>query len=160
MRKRSKYRPKPVVRDTLAYVKENLTPITCHENYLIDLKIRNSASMVALLRGEATKLDLDNLIAMSNITEVLQRMGFGKEYEDVTVNGRTAILNIVHRAVTTKRFVPTGPQIKDLNLLMELHDAQMEVITVKDMENALKLATNLLRSGRATKLPAVSVSSP
>lgn len=157
MRKRSKYRPKPIAANPIAYVLESLTPVAKHDSYLIDLKIRNSDAMVKLLKGEALKPDMDVLIAMSNITEALLRLGFGTDYSEVAANGRTAILNIVHRAVVTKRFVPTGPQIKDLNLLMELHDAQMEIITLKDMERALALANNLLRNKQATKLPKVDV---
>lgn len=153
MRKRSKYRPKGVRLDTIGYVMESLKPVAHHESYLLDLKIKNSEAMVALMRGSATKGDMDTLIAMSNIVEALYRIGFGSEYKDVAIDGREAILNIVHRAVTTKRFVPTAEQIKALQTLMELHDAQMDVITIKDMERALAFATSELTHKRATVLP-------
>ena len=155
MRKRSKYRPKGVRLDTIGYVMESLKPVAKHESYLLDLKIKNSEAMVALMRGTATKGDMDTLIAMSNIVEALYRIGFGSEYKDVAIDGRDAILNIVHRAVTTKRFVPTAEQIKALQTLMELHDAQMDVITIKDMEKALALATSEITHKRATALPKV-----
>ena len=142
MRKRSKYRPKGVRLDTIGYVMESLKPVTKHESYLLDLKIKNSAAMVALMRGSAVKGDIDTLIAMSNIVEALYQIGFGAEYKDVAVDGREALLQIVHRAVTTKRFVPTAEQIKALQNLMELHDAQMDVITVKDMEKAFQIVEN------------------
>lgn len=153
MRKRSKYRPKGVRLDTLGYVMESLKPVAYHDSYLLDLKIKNSEAMVALLQGKATKADMDILIAMSNIVEALWHLGFGKEYKEVTVEGRVAILSIVERAVTTKRFVPTGEQIKALQTLMELHDAQMDVITIKDMERALAYAKSQLEQRRATVLP-------
>ena len=41
---------------------------------------------------------------------------------------------------------------------MELHDAQMEVITIKDMERALAYAKQQLRQKKATRLPSVEVS--
>ena len=155
MRKRSKYRPKGILQNPVAYVIESMTPVAQHDSYLLDLRIKNSEAMVALLRGEATKRDMDTLIAMSNITEALWHLGFGVEYKEVAVEGRVAILNIAHRAVTTKRFVPTGEQIKALQTLMELHDAQMDVITVKDMERALAYAREQMRQKRATLLPPV-----
>ena len=155
MRKRSSYRPKGVRLDTLGYVKESLKRVASHDSYLLDLKIKNSEAMLALMRGEATKGDMDTLIAMSNIVEALYRLGFGSEYKEVGIGGREALLNIVHRAVTTKRFVPTAEQIKALQLLMELHDAQMDVITIKDMERALALAKNEMVHKRATVLPQV-----
>ena len=153
VRKRSKYRPKGVRLDTMGYVMESLKPVTQHEDYLLDLKIKNSQAMLALMRGSATKGDMDTLIAMSNIVEALYRIGFGSEYKDVAIDGREAILNIVHRAVTTKRFVPTAEQIKALQLLMELHDAQMDVITIKDMERALAFANTQFVNKKMTVLP-------
>lgn len=139
MRKRSKYRPKPVLVNPLGYVIESMTPVTQHEGYLLDLKIKNSEAMVSLMQGRATKADMDILIAMSNMTEALHQMGFGKEYQDVCVGGRIAILKIVDRAGKHWRFTPTGPEIQLLNLLMELHDAQMDIVTVRDIEKALAL---------------------
>lgn len=139
MRKRSKYRPKPVLVNPLGYVIESMTPVTKHDHFLLDLKIKNSESMVSLMQGRATKADMDILIAMSNVTEALHQMGFGKEYQDVCVGGRIAILKIIDRARQHGRFTPTGPEIQLLNLLMELHDAQMDVITVRDIEKALAL---------------------
>lgn len=153
MRKRSKYRPRGVIRNPIAYVMESMTPVAKHDSYLLDLKIKNSEAMVALMRGSATKGDVDILIAMSNIVEALYQLGFGAEYKDVAINGREALLGIVHRAVTTKRFVPTAEQIKALQDLMELHDAQMDVITIKDMERALAFARAEFANRRMTVLP-------
>jgi len=152
---RKKYRPKHILQDPVGFVTERITPITKHESYLLDLQLKNSQSMTALLQGRASKRDMDSLIAMSNIVEALQRLGFGKDYEEVAVGGREAILKIVWRAVDKLRFVPTGPEINALNLLMELHDAQMEIITVQDMEAAIALAKQLIRTKNATMLPAV-----
>ena len=153
MRKRSKYRPKGVRLDTIGYVMESMKPVAAHESYLLDLKIKNSAAMVALMRGSAVKGDMDILIAMSNIVESLYQLGFGAEYKDVAIDGREALLQIVHRAVITKRFVPTAEQIKALQNLMELHDAQMDVITIKDMERALEFARIQFANKKMTVLP-------
>jgi hypothetical protein len=153
MKKRSKYRPRPVLINPLGYVLESMKPVAHHDQYLIDLKIKNNQAMVALLRGEAVYSDIDTLIAMSNIVEALYKLGFGDEYKDVTVDGREAIISIVHRATDIKRFTPTGLEIQALNLLMELHDAQMDVITIKDMERALDYIKLKMSQHKATRLP-------
>jgi response regulator of citrate/malate metabolism len=80
-------------------------------------------------------------------------MGFGKEYEEVGIAGRAALIGIAFRSVKLLRFTPTGLEIKALNELMELHDAQMEVITVQDMCNAITRAKATIRSGKATRIP-------
>lgn len=159
MRKRSRYRPKPVALNVVHYVLENISPVAKHESYLVDLKIKNSLAMQALLHGRADRGDMDALVAMSNVVEALVHLGFGKEYRDVSVAGRKAIVDIVVRSVKLLRYTPTGTEIQALNALMELHDAQMDVITVKDMENAIKYAKSLMRSGHTEVLPAVELAS-
>lgn len=155
MKKRSKYRPRRVLLDTMAFVQESLTPVAKHDNYLLDMKIVNSMAMASLMKGTATKRDMDVLVAMSNIVEALYELGFGRQYQDVATEGRYAILSIVYRAVERLRFVPTGEDIKRLNTLMELHDAQMDVITIADMERAISLAKRRIAAKDSVALPSV-----
>ena len=153
---RKKYRPRPVLRDPLGYVMDSVTYLNTNNFPLVDLKIKNSAAMFALLRGTAKKHDINKLIAMCNITEALWEMGFGKEYKDVFVDGKYAILSIVNRAGKCNKFVPTGPEITMLNTLMELHDAQLDVITVKDMEKAIRtVETRIKHKHKVVTLPPV-----
>lgn len=154
MRKRSKYRPRSVLANPVGFVLEGLSPVRSHETYLLDLKIKNSGAMHALLRGNATKDDMTTLIAMSNITEALHRLGFGAEYGEACIGGREALIGISLRAKEHGRFTPTGPEITKLNTLMELHDAQMEVINLNDMNKALAFARKLLSNpAHVTRLP-------
>lgn len=151
---RKKYRPRPVLRDPLGYVMDSVTYLNTDNFPVIDLKIKHSAAMYALLHGTAKKHDINKLIAMCNITEALWEMGFGKEYKDVFVEGKCAILSIVDRAITHGRFTPTGPEITMLNTLMELHDAQLDVITVKDMEKAIRVVeTRIKHKHKVVTLP-------
>lgn len=139
MRKRSKYRPKGVILNPIAYVMESMTPVAKHEQFLIDLKIKNHQAMTHLTRGEAVRTDIDTLIAMSNICEALYRMGFGREYQDVVKHGSDALHAVGRRGAEIGRFILKAEEMTALNTLMELHDAQMDVITVKDMERAFRI---------------------
>jgi hypothetical protein len=153
---RRKYRPKAVIHNTLGYVMEGMTRVVDHDYDLTMLRIKNSEAMYSLLHGTAVKDDMDKLVAMSNMTEAFWEMGFGKEYQNVCVDGRYAILSIVNRATKHGRFTPTGPEVAMLNTLMELHDAQMEVITVRDMEQALARVRLKLRHNHDTvRLPPI-----
>jgi len=153
---RKKYRPKPVLQNPVGYVLESMMPIRNHDFPLVDLKIKNHMAMTMLLQGKAKKDNMDKLIALSNVSEALWELGFGKEYQNVCTEGRYALLSIINRAVHHGRFTPTGPEITMLNTLMELYDAQMDVITVKDMERALDLVKAKLRGSKDTiKLPPV-----
>jgi hypothetical protein len=139
MRKRSKYRPKGVILNPIAYVMEGMTPVTKHDNFLLDLKIKNHGAMTALTQGRAVKADIDTLIPMGNICEALYRMGFGTEYKDVIHAGLDALHAVGKRGWQTGRFILKSEEMNALNILMELHDAQMDVITIKDMEKACKI---------------------
>jgi len=139
MKKRSKYRPRDKLINPVAYVLESLKPVRHHDSYLMDLKIKNHGSMEALTKGNAGRTEIDLLINMGNTTEALYRLGFGEDYGDVVEQGLDALHEVGQRGVQTGRFILKAHEMSHLNLLMELHDAQMEVITVKDMERAADL---------------------
>lgn len=139
MRKRSKYRPKGVILNPMAYVMEGMVPVAKHGSFLVDLKIKNHAAMSALTHGVAVRQDIDVLINALNVAEALYRMGFGREYKDVVQQGLQALHDVAVRGATTGRFILTGPEMTNLNLVIELHDAQLDLCTVKDMERAVAL---------------------
>ena len=145
MRKRSKYRPKPLLVNPLGYVLENIKPVAHHEQYLVELKIKNHLAMTTLTRGEATRSDIDTLIASVNIVEALYRLGFGKEYADVVRDGLDALRDVGRRGVESGRFILKSTEMNALNLVMELHDAQMDLITIKDMDKAVELVKEEFR---------------
>jgi hypothetical protein len=139
MRKRSKYRPKGVIMNPMAFVIEGMTPVAKHNTYLINLKIKNHMALANLTQGKATRQDMDILIPMANIVEALFRMGFGAEHGDITRGGLDALHAVGKRGAQSNRFILRAEEMQALNTLMELHDAQMDAITVRDMERALKL---------------------
>ena len=139
MRKRSAYRPKPVLVNPLLYVLESFRPVRAHDSYLVDLKIKNHGAMSNLTKGLAGKEDVDALINMVNVVEALYRLGFGREYGEVVKDGLDALHDLGRRGVQTGRFVLKAQEMSHLNLIMELHDAQMDLVTIKDMEKAIDL---------------------
>ena len=124
-----------------------------HDYPLLDLKLKLSAAMYALLQGRARKDDMDRLVTMSNICEALGGMGVGIEYADVGIAGRQAIIDIAHRATKHGKFTPTGLEIGHLNKLLELFDAQLDVTTVKMMEEALRIIDKRMKNSATIKLP-------
>lgn len=152
MRKRSKYRPKGVLLNPMGYLLDGFAPMSAHAPKVLTLKIKNHHAMVALLEGKAKAAQMGTLVAMYNMVEALHKMGFGAEYNDAVEEGMSALTSIVLRSHKIGKYVPTGPEIQALNMLMELHDAQMDVVTVRDVDKALKLARKEIDSGRAINL--------
>lgn len=149
MRKRSKYRPRAVLANPLGYVLESLKPVSQHEQYLVELKIKNHLAMSTLTKGLATRGDIDTLIASVNIVEALYRLGFGREYADVVKAGLNALRSVGKRGVESGRFILKADEMNALNLVMELHDAQMDIITIKDMDKAIALVKEEFRLRKA-----------
>jgi Trp operon repressor len=123
----------------LMYVLESFRPVRDHDSFLLDLKIKNHGAMSNLTKGLATREDMDTLINMVNVVEALYRLGFGEEYGDVVRDGLDALHELGRRGVQTGRFIVKAQEMSHLNTVMELHDAQMELITIKDMERVIDM---------------------
>lgn len=146
MRKRSKYRPKPILQNPLGYVLEGMEPVRSHGSHALNLKIRNHLALSNLTQGKATRQDIDTLISMVNIVEALYRLGFGKEYAEEVKNGLDALHAVAVRGKDSNRFILKADEMNALNVICELHDAQLEVITVKDLDQAINLVEKEYRA--------------
>jgi hypothetical protein len=152
MRKRSKYKPRAVLANPVAWVLEGMTPVAQHDSYLVDLKIKNHGAMAALTQGQATRADMDVLIAMSNMIEALWSLGFGAEYERVIVAGQAALIEVGRRGLTTGKFILRAQEMTALNDLMELHDAQMDVVTIGDIDRGIAIVRKRERAGQVQRI--------
>ncbi len=148
MRKRSKYRPKPVLLNPVGYVIEGLEPVRSHTSHATRLKIMNHLALSNLTQGKAVRHDIDVLINMVNIVEALYRLGFGEEYAQEVKDGLDALHAVAVRGKDSNKFILKAGEMNALNVICELHDAQLEVITVKDLDKAIALVENERRSKR------------
>ncbi len=145
MRKRSKYRPKPIIPDTMTWVRAGMKKVD-EISAGTTLKIRNHDAMNNLRMGTAARRDIDALIDAMNITEALANRGIGADWKPEIRAAQDAILDLARRGLTRGfRFVARGPELVALNLVMEIHDAQLEVVTVKQLETAMADVMESLR---------------
>jgi hypothetical protein len=152
MRKRSKYRPRDTLVNPVAYVVEGLKPVKEHDSYLMDMRIKNHGAMTALTQGQADEAQINFLIHMSNISEALCIMGFKQEYVELILEGSDALLQVGRRGVATRRFVLKAEEMNAINLLMQINDEQMDMITIRDMENAIELVNKTLANKQNRKM--------
>ena len=150
MRKRSKYKPKPVILDTMSYVISGLKQMNNLKDQLIALQLKNHLALEALRLGQATKDDIDTLINAFNITEALAKQKIGDDYKAEIKEAQDALFACAKRGVENNyRFVMKGTELKAINYVMEIHDAQLEASTVKDIELATNYVYNCLQSKKA-----------
>lgn len=119
---------------------------------MLDLKIKNHGAMETLTKGLATRTDIDTLISMVNMTEAFARLGFGTDYSDVVRDGLQALRDVGKRGAASGSFVLKAHEMNALNAAMELHDAQMEVVTLKDMDAAIALVREEYRLKKMTPI--------
>lgn len=153
MRKRSKYRPKPVLADPLNHVLGGFKRIsTLSEG--TTLMIKNHDAMDRLRRGEADRDAIDLLIAAFNIAEALMRLPpslgtVGEEYKVEIRAAQDALFAVGSRGAETGKFILGGPELIALNLGLEVHDAQLEACTVAQLEVAIDIVAEEIRNRRA-----------
>jgi hypothetical protein len=152
MRKRSSYRPKRVLLNPVGYVLESISPVSSHTAFMLDLKIKNHGAMALLTTGKAAHPDIDTLIAMVNMTEAFARLGFGKDYSDVVRDGLQALRDVGGRGAVSGSFILKAHEMNAMNAAMELHDAQLEVVTLKDMDAAIVLVREEYRLKKMTPI--------
>lgn len=154
MRKRSKYRPKGVIVDTLTHVTSGIKPALTHTG-ATPMRIRNHDALAALTQGRATRVEMDLLIEAFNMAEALYVVNpkLGADWAKEIRAGQDALYNVALRGATTGRFVVTGPEMAALNLTMDIHEAQLAQATVLEVERGLGVIRARLAKKQARKLP-------
>lgn len=154
MRKRSKYKPKGVRLDVMTWIKSGMLKVNAVSGSIItEASIKNHISIDALRKGEATTSDMDNLINAFNVAEALAIHGIGAEYQAEIGSGQDALYNIGARAKEKGRFVLTGPELTAINTAMQVHDAQLDVCTVAELEQALDYVNEQIRQRKTRRVP-------
>ena len=148
MRKRSSYRPKPQHPNPVAWLVNGFKPVS--QAGIVNVQIKNHQAIDALRKGVADREDIDAIIAALNITEALQRLGIGDEYRDQVRAAQDALYAVSRRGIDREyRFVLKAQELTAINLGMEIHDAQIEVTSIKHMEDALDIVRDEIKNRKA-----------
>ena len=91
---------------------------------------------------------MDVVIAALNMTEALARLRIGGELADQIRAGQDALYTLAKRGANIGRFIFTGPELQAVNLAMEIHDAQLDVCTIAELEKAVEIVKQELRHKR------------
>jgi hypothetical protein len=145
VRKRSKYRPKGVIMDTMRWVQAGFKKID-QIGAGTTLKIRNYDAMNNLRTGNAERRDIDAIIDAMNVAEALAKRGTGGDWLVEIQHAQDNLLTLARRGVANDhKFIVRGEELKALNLGMEIHDAQLDAVTVRELELAMQDVMENLR---------------
>ena len=149
MRKKSKYKPKGVRVDAVNWVLAGMKPFTS-VSLSADLRIKNHDAMDLLRRGDATVATIDVLIGAFNMCEAytMLRPELGQDWSDEIRAGLDALHSVGERGVAGGRFILKAEELNAMNLVMEIHDTQLQNTTVRDMELAMEIVEQEYRAKR------------
>lgn len=150
MKKRSKYRPKPVMLDPVGYVLAGLQPVSKADQEMTLLGVKNDGAMTEIIHGRATKEHVNFLVNAMNVATALAHMGQGKDW----LPELKAAQNAIEAAGARPKFLFTGPEITAVNTALIVHDRQMEdpKTTVQMLERAVAGLKQLERRGQVVRL--------
>ena len=147
---RKKYKPKGVRLDAVQWVINGFRNISQTGNSVLHLKIKNHESLECLRKGEATRMDIDAIISAFNIAEALARMKIGDDYAAEIKAGQDALLAVAKRGVSRDdRFVLKAEELTAIMLVSEIHDAQLEITTIGELEKAMDIVTKEIKARKA-----------
>jgi hypothetical protein len=149
MRKRSKYKPKGVRLDALNWVLSGLKPVSEVGDALIILKAKNHSALTEVVQGRGNRDQIDVLIGALNICEAFAVHGKGCDWLPEIKEAQDALYDMALRGVNTEKFLFRGPEMQAVNLAMEIHDLQLEVATVKELEDMTDFVTKQIILKRA-----------
>ena len=151
MKKRSKYKPRGIRYDNMSWVIAGLKKVGTLPTAGVALKLKNHAALDSLLLGQGTRDHIDVMIAAVNVCEALVRVrdGLGRDWATEIKAAQDAIFTMGKRGVEKGSFVFTGPEMNAIKLVMDLHDAQLDDCTVREMEQALFIVDEEIRLKKA-----------
>lgn len=148
MRKRSSYRPKPQLPNPVAWIINGFKPVS--QAGIVNVQIKNHSAIDSLRKGVASREDIDTIIEALNIAEALQRLGIGDEYRTELREAQDALYAVSKRGIDREyRFVLKAQELVSINLGMEIHDAQIEVTNIEQMEKAIDIVKSEIKNRRA-----------
>jgi hypothetical protein len=140
VKKRSKYKPKGIRLDNMSYLLKGFEPLAKQPD-AIELDTKNHSALTDIAQGRGTKAHVDIVIAALNMTEGLYRVRaeLGADWSAEIKAGQDAIYEMAKRGKQTGRFVFTGPELTAVNLAMSIHDEQLKICTVAELEKAIEI---------------------
>ena len=147
MRKKSKYKPKGVRLYAVNWVLAGMRKVGTLPTAGVGLKLKNHEALDSIMKGQGTKDHVDVLIHAVNMAEALIRIrdDLGADWATEIKAAQDAIYTMARRGVEKNRFAFTGPEMTAVRVVMDVHDAQLDECSVKDMEKALELVNEEIR---------------
>jgi len=143
MKKRSKYRPKPVLQDPLNWVLTGMKKVNTANDVMVTARIMNHGAIEAIRTGKANWEDVSVLVIAINLAVVLAELGLGKDWLSELKEGMDAMNAIKQR----NEWVAKGPELTVITTALAIHDAQLDECIVSTLEEAMRIVRKIINIG-------------
>lgn len=147
---KKKYRPRPIIQDPIRYVTALVRPAP--EAARLKTKIGIHLAMTNITKGEGTKDDWQEVANALNLSVILAEMGYGKDYVPLIVEAQGSMVLVRDRLKATGKAILRGVEMRAINEALAVHDEQIDLATVKDIEKALFAIEKALAQGNFVKV--------
>ena len=113
-------------------------------------------AMDMLRKGEATRGHLQMVIEACNMTDVLaRRFGLGTDWLPEIEETQACLQALAERGVQIGRYVLKANELTALNLLMEVHDAQLDACSIRTLGEAVEYIRRRIAANDVAVLPTI-----
>ena len=151
MRKRSKYKPRPVLANPVQWVLGGFQPMRENE-HAVGLKIKNHQAMFDMTSGDANRDSVDLLIAAMNMAEglaIVNPKKLGAHLSAEIRAAQDALHAMGKRSLAKGVFRFTGPEMQAMNVGMDIHDQQLDTCNIAELDDAIKLVQKTIAAKKA-----------
>lgn len=142
-----------MIANTMEWVKASVSFVSNNPG-ATTLKIKNYDALEALRLGKATRHDMDVLVNVINMAEAFAMCDkkFEQGFYNLITDAQNQILEVCRRGKDSNHFVCRASELEAIRDIMELHDEQLEIATVKEMEQAYKMVKAVIENQRAVMI--------
>lgn len=120
------------------------------------MRLVGHEAMDSLRRGEGTRGHLQSMVEVANVAETLaSNANLGKDWLPEIHEAQMAIHALAVRGVEIGRYTLKANEIKALNLLLEIHDAQLDACSVQTLGKAVNYIRERMARNDVVVLPTI-----
>jgi hypothetical protein len=143
MRKRSKYKPRPIMLNPIKYVIEGFAPMD--KEGQIRTRLRQHDAMFALTHGQGTDDHWQVIRELLNVAAALSKTIFDGAYITEIQAAMVAHAECGRRYVKHGRYGYAGTELQTVNTAIEVYEEQLKLATMGEIGDALKVVDRAIR---------------
>lgn len=120
------------------------------------MRLVGHEAMDSLRRGEGSRGHLQSMIEVANVSETLARMhNLGPDWLPEIHEAQECIHALAVRGAEMGRYTLKANELKAMNLLLEIHDAQLDACSVQTLGKAVEYIRQRMARKDVIVLPSI-----